>query len=86
MVIRAAGGTLTIEAADPALASLARAAADALAGQAGEAGTIPGGLPESVSLGDVWLALRASLEDIGRRAAAASEPETGKDAGQKPAT
>ena len=37
-VIRAAGGTLTIEAADPALASLARAAADALAVKPGKPG------------------------------------------------
>ncbi len=80
MLVRAADGSLTLETTDPALISLAQAAASALGDQAGNAGTIPGGLPESASLGRVWLALRDSLEDIRRRASA------GKETGQEPAS
>ena len=81
---------LRIEATDPTLLSLGRAALTALGdlaerpGGAGEGGTdkagqddaaspqgvIRGDLPVSVSLSEVWQALRDSLEDIRRRALA----------------
>jgi ATP-dependent Clp protease ATP-binding subunit ClpC len=80
MLVRTAEGRLTLETADPALIGLAQAAARALGDRAGNAETIPGDLPESASLGQVWLALRDSLHDIRRRANA------GKETGQEPAS
>ena len=64
MVIRVTGESLTIEATDPAIVALARAAIEALGGPAQEAGVIRGDQPGSAGLGQVWLALRDSLEDI----------------------
>jgi ATP-dependent Clp protease ATP-binding subunit ClpA len=75
MLIRTADNSLTIEATDQALVGLGRAAAEAVGGQPGQPGTIRGDLPASVSLAAVWQALRASLEDIRRRATAAKDNE-----------
>jgi ATP-dependent Clp protease ATP-binding subunit ClpC len=74
MVIRVAEDRLTLEATDPALVGLGRAALAAVRNQADPAGgpdlpdAIHGDLPVSTSLGNVWLALKDSLEDIDRRA------------------
>ena len=68
MAVRVTDGGLVLEVTDPALQALARAAVDALGGQATEPGTIPGDVPVSDSLAQVWLALRDSLEDIRERA------------------
>jgi ATP-dependent Clp protease ATP-binding subunit ClpA len=70
MRIRVTGDSVTIEATDHDIVGLGRAAAEAL-GDAGEPGTIRGDLPVSASLGTLWQALRASLEDIRSRASAA---------------
>ena len=72
MAVRVTDGGLVLEVTDPALAALARAAAEALGDQVPEPGSIPGDLPVSDSLAQVWLALRDSLEDIRERAAASS--------------
>ena len=69
MAVRVTGESLVLEAADPALVALARAAIEAAGDQAAEPGTITGDLPVSGSLAQVWLALRDSLEDIRERAA-----------------
>ncbi|HEY1702247.1 MAG TPA: Clp protease N-terminal domain-containing protein [Trebonia sp.] len=69
MVIRVTSESLTIEATDPAIVALAHAAIGALGGQAGEAGVIRGDQPGSAGLGQVWLALRDSLEGIREQAA-----------------
>jgi ATP-dependent Clp protease ATP-binding subunit ClpA len=57
-------------------------------GEEGQAGVIGGELPAAVSLSDVWLALRDSLDDIRRRAAVAAEAgqptAQGDAAGQGP--
>ena len=71
MVIRVTSESLTIEATDPAIVALAQAAIEALGGQAQEAGVIRGDQPGSAGLGQVWLALRDSLEDIPPAAASA---------------
>ncbi len=68
MRIRATDTQVTIEATDPALIHLARAALDALADEADEPDTIRGDLPVSVSVGNVWRAVHDSLDDIRRRA------------------
>jgi ATP-dependent Clp protease ATP-binding subunit ClpC len=87
MVLRVTDTSLTIEATDPDIIKAARAAAEALGGQADPPGTIRGDLPDSVTLGSVWLALNASLENIRRRATAAkakqappNQPEAGASA------
>ena len=69
MLIRVTDSSVTIEATDHDIVGLGRAAAEALGGE--QPGTIRGDLPVSASLGTLWQALRASLEDIRRRAAAA---------------
>jgi ATP-dependent Clp protease ATP-binding subunit ClpA len=71
MVLRVTDTSLTIEATDPDIIKSARAAAEALGDQADPPGTIRGDLPGSVTLGSVWLALNASLDNIRRRAIAA---------------
>ena len=86
MAVRVTGGGLVLEVTDPALQALARAAADALGDQAPEPGTIPGDLPVSASLAQVWLALRQSLADIRERALggpadASSQPAEGREGG-----
>ena len=72
MVIRVTGESLTIEATDPAIVALARAAIEALGGPAQEAGVIRGDQPGSAGLGQVWLAVRDGLEDIRERASRGS--------------
>jgi len=71
MVLRVSDTSLTIEATDPDIIKAARGAAEALGDQADPPGTIRGDLPDTVTLGSVWLALQASLENIRRRAIAA---------------
>jgi ATP-dependent Clp protease ATP-binding subunit ClpC len=86
MVIRVTGESLTIEATDPAIVALARAAIEALGGPAQEEGVIRGDQPGSAGLGQVWLALRDSLEDIRERAARGSggpgDQESGPEKGR----
>jgi ATP-dependent Clp protease ATP-binding subunit ClpC len=82
--VRVTDGGLVLEVTDPVLQALARAAAEALGDQVPEPGSIPGDLPVSHSLAQVWLALRDSLEDIRERAAAGSagsQPEGGRPEG-----
>ena len=85
MAVRVTDGGLVLEVTDPALQALARAAAEALGDRVPEPGTIPGDVPVSDSLAQVWLALRDSLEDIRQRAlGAASDPgrrEEGQEGG-----
>jgi len=71
MAVRVTGGGLVLEVTDPALRALAQAAVEALGDRAPEPGSIPGDLPVSASLAQVWLAMRDSLEDI--RAAASGD-------------
>ena len=86
MVVRVTGESLTIEATDPAIVALARATAEALGAQAQEDG-IRGDQPGRASLGQVWLALRDSLEEIRQHAVDGpgdsgeeGDPETGRPA------
>ena len=81
MSIRVTSESLTIEATDPAIVALARAAIEAVGGQAQEAGVIRGDQPGSDGLGQVWLALRDSLEDIRERAARGSRDSGGGESG-----
>ncbi len=69
MLIRITDKQLTIEATDPVIVDLGRAALRALGDQADPPGTIRGDLPASASLSNVWQALHDSLGDIQRRAA-----------------
>ena len=86
MVIRVTSESLTIEATDPAIIALAHAAIGSRGGQAQEAGVIRGDQPGSAALGQVWLALRDSLEDIRERGAAgprdSGDPESGPEKGR----
>jgi ATP-dependent Clp protease ATP-binding subunit ClpC len=68
MLIRVTGTQLTIEATDPVIVDLGRAALQALGDEADPAGTIRGDLPVSASLSNVWQALYDSLGAIQRRA------------------
>jgi hypothetical protein len=83
MVLRVTDTSLTIEATDPDIIKAARAAAEALGDQADPPGTIRGDLPDSVTLGSVWLALNASLQNIRTRATVAKakpgEPQPGPE-------
>ncbi len=86
MVLRVTDTSLTIEARDPDIIKAAKAAAEALGDQADPPGTIRGDLPDSVTLGEVWLALNASLVNIRRRATkakatsgAAQRPQPGPE-------
>ncbi len=81
MAVRVTGESLTLEVTDPALVALARAAIEAVGDQAAEPGTIPGDLPVSGSLAQVWLALRDSLEDIREHAARGSRDFGGEEGG-----
>jgi ATP-dependent Clp protease ATP-binding subunit ClpA len=69
MLIRVTDGQLTIEATDPVIVALGRAALDAVGDQAEPPGTIRGDRQASASLSNVWRALHDSLRDIQRRAA-----------------
>jgi ATP-dependent Clp protease ATP-binding subunit ClpA len=64
---------LTIEATDPVIIDLGRAALQALGEKASPTGTIRGDLPVSASLANVWQALHDSLEAIQRRATLPAE-------------
>jgi ATP-dependent Clp protease ATP-binding subunit ClpA len=75
LVLRVTDTSLTIEATDPDIIKAAQAAAEALGDRADPPGTIRGDLPDSVTLGGVWLALNASLENIRRRATVAKSKE-----------
>jgi ATP-dependent Clp protease ATP-binding subunit ClpC len=81
MTVRVTGESVTVEATDPAIVGLARAAVEALDDQAHEPGTIPGALPAGAALSQVWLALRDSLEDIRERAADGSRDSGGEESG-----
>jgi hypothetical protein len=85
MTIRATDNSLTIEATERDIVGLGRAAAEAVGGQADQAGTIRGDLPASASLGAVWQALRASLEDIRRRATVAASGQATAPAAEETA-
>jgi ATP-dependent Clp protease ATP-binding subunit ClpA len=67
LLIRVTDNQLTIEATDPVIVGLGRAALDALGEKASPPGTIRGDLPESASLASLWQALHDSLGVIGRR-------------------
>ena len=67
MLIRVTADQVTIEATDPVIVGLGRAALEALGEKAGPPGTIRGDLPESAGLANVWQALHDSLGVIGRR-------------------
>jgi len=68
MVITVTDQQVTIEARDPLIVSVGRAAVDALGGAAEPPGTIRGDLPASASMAAVWQALHDSLLAIHRRA------------------
>jgi hypothetical protein len=68
MLIRVTGKQLTIEATDPVIVDLGRAALDALGEKASPPDIIRGDLPESASVANLWQALHDSLEAIQRRA------------------
>jgi ATP-dependent Clp protease ATP-binding subunit ClpA len=68
MLIRVTGEQITIEATDPMIVDLGRAALQALGDDADPPGTIRGDRPASASLSNVWQALHDSLGDIQRRA------------------
>jgi ATP-dependent Clp protease ATP-binding subunit ClpA len=74
MLIRVTDNQLTIEATDPVIVDLGRAALHALGEKANPAGTIRGDLPASASLAHVWQALHDSLVAIQRRATSPAEP------------
>jgi ATP-dependent Clp protease ATP-binding subunit ClpA len=73
MLIRVTDEQLTIEATDPVIIDLGRAALQALGEKASPTGTIRGDLPVSASLANVWQALHDSLEAIQRRATLPAE-------------
>jgi ATP-dependent Clp protease ATP-binding subunit ClpA len=72
--VRMASDSLTIELTDPVIVELGRATLGALGDRAGQPPAIRGDLSISTSLGAVWLALYASLDEIRQRASA--EPAT----------
>jgi ATP-dependent Clp protease ATP-binding subunit ClpA len=74
MLIRVTDNQLTIEATDPVILGLGRAALDALGEKASPPDIIRGDLPDSASLANVWQALHDSLEAIQRRATLPAEP------------
>jgi ATP-dependent Clp protease ATP-binding subunit ClpA len=86
MVLRVTDTSLTIEATDADIVKAARAAAEALGDQADPPGTIRGDLPVSATLGAVWLALNASLENIRRRATVAKAKQPEADQPEGPAS
>ncbi len=73
MLIRVTDVQVTIEATDPVIVGLGRAALEAVGDQAEPAGTIRGDLPVSASLSTVWQALHDSLAVIHRRATLPAE-------------
>ena len=85
LVLRVTDTSVTIEATDPDIVKAAQAAAKALGDRADPPGTIRGDLPDSVTLGGVWLALQASLENIRRRAIVAQRAKAGEAEPGQPA-
>jgi ATP-dependent Clp protease ATP-binding subunit ClpA len=88
MVIHVTDDKLTIEATDPMIVGVGRAALRALGDEAETSGTIRGDQPASASLAKVWQALHDSLGNIRQRAtlpagSPAPEPPEGPD---KPGT
>jgi hypothetical protein len=77
--VRVTGETLTMELTDPVIVGLGRATLGALGDRAGEPAAIRGGLPISTSLATVWLALRASLDEIRQLATAEPPPAPRSD-------
>jgi ATP-dependent Clp protease ATP-binding subunit ClpA len=73
MLIRVTDDRLTIEATDPVIVNLGRAALEALGEKASPPGTIRGDLAESEGLANVWQALHDSLGVIQRRATSPAE-------------
>ena len=84
MLIRVTDNQLTIEATDPVIVRLGRAALEALGDQAEPAGTIRGDLPVSASLSTVWQALHDSLAVIQRRATLPAESPESPSSPDKP--
>ncbi len=84
MLIRVTGNQLTIEATDPVIVDLGRAALQALGDMASPPGTIRGDLPASASLARVWQALHDSLGAIQRRATSPAEPSGSPGSPDKP--
>ncbi len=74
MLIRVTDKQLTIEATDPVIIDLGRAALHALGEKASPPGAIRGDLPAAASLANVWQALYDSLGAIQRRATSPAEP------------
>jgi len=79
MLIRVTDSQLTIEATDPVIVGLGRAALDALGEKASPPGTIRGDLPESAALANVWQALHDSLGVIHAAPRSPAEPPGGPD-------
>jgi ATP-dependent Clp protease ATP-binding subunit ClpC len=73
MVIRVAKDSLSVETTDPTLIRLGQLAIGALSDRITETNTIRGDAPTSTSVGNIWSAIEASLQDISRRAAATAE-------------
>jgi ATP-dependent Clp protease ATP-binding subunit ClpA len=84
MRIRVTDEQLTIEATDPVIIGLGRAALQALGDQAEPSGIIRGDLPVSASLSTVWQALHDSLLVIQRRATLPAESPALPDNPDKP--
>jgi ATP-dependent Clp protease ATP-binding subunit ClpA len=80
MVIRVTEDQVTLEASDPLIVRIGRAAVDALGSNADPPGTIRGDLPASASLTAVWQALHDSLVVIRRRATLPPEAPGSPDA------
>jgi hypothetical protein len=80
MQLRVTGDSLTIELTDPVIVGLGRAALGALGERAGQPPAIRGDRPGSSSLAAVWLALRASLDGIRRRAVSEQAAAAGEAA------
>jgi hypothetical protein len=84
MQLRVTGEAVTIEATDKEIVGLATETIEALGGKADPPGTIRGDLADAVSLEKLWRALRDSLEDI-RRSAAAPKPAPAEPPGDEAA-
>ena len=79
MLIRVTADQVTIEATDPVIVGLGRAALEALGEKDSPPDVIRGDLPESASLANLWQALHDSLEAIQRRASVPAEPSASPD-------
>lgn len=72
--IRVTDEVVAVEAGDDEVLGLARAALDALGGEARDDGVIPGDSAAGAGLGPLWQALRDALVDIGRPGTPDDEP------------